>query len=351
MTRRAKWALVSMAGLGLVPAFGCSPAPDPSPTGGAAGTGGAGGSAGTTGATGGTGGSADGGPGPEMDGGNADAGSMPEEACQRLATARCEKYRQCRPQWLKTSLGNFETCVTQNAATLCRNRLGIEGTSDTPATLDACTAALTTATCAQWLDNDVAVIACLPAPGALPTGAACGTPAQCQTMNCEFATGAECGTCGGPLRAAGVPCTTGNQCEKNLQCFNGLCALPGGPGAPCTNSWGCQYPSACWIDTCVAAANPGESCATRPCNDRDGVVCKNGICQLYEVANPGESCNYSEWRFCVRAGSCSSSTGTGTCGSAAAIGEACNNTAGPYCLPWASCVQGICKIPDPGMCK
>jgi hypothetical protein len=344
-----------MTGLGFTGAIGCSSSPDRVAAGGMAGSGGAGGSTGgstgATGATGGTGGSTDGGPSGGAGGAGADGGPTPEEACLRLATARCQKYNECRPRWLAASLGDFDTCVTQFAATLCRNRLGIAGTSDTPATLEACTTALASATCAEFLDNDVALLACLPLPGTLPAGAACGLPAQCQTTNCEVPAGSECGTCGGPLRAAGAPCTTGNQCEKNLQCLNRVCALPGGVGAACTNSFGCQYPLSCMIDRCAVSANAGESCATGPCNDRDGLFCDSGVCKQWQLAGTGQPCNHFDFRFCSRAGFCSNTGGEGTCVAAAVVGEPCNNTNGPFCLPWAQCVGGVCKVSDPGMCK
>jgi hypothetical protein len=362
MKAYANWAFAigafaTMTGLGFTGTVGCS-SPDRDVTGGAAGSGGAGGStggsSGATGSTGGTGGSSDGGPSDGAGGGNADGGSTPEEACLHVATAQCQKYVECRLRWLQATLGDFDTCVTQYVATLCRNRLGIEGTSETPATLEACAAARTSATCAQWLDNDVAVSACLPLPGALPTGAACGTPAQCQTMNCEVSASAECGRCGGPLRAAGAPCLSGNQCEKNLQCFNGTCALPGSVGASCSNSFACQYPLSCMVDRCAVSANEGESCATKPCNDRDGLICnRNVVCEPWQLAGPGEPCNNAEARFCSRAGFCVTTGGSteGTCVAAAALGEPCNDSVGPFCLPWARCIRGVCTIPDPGMCK
>ena len=359
MRAYASWAFAMMIGVGLTGAVGCSSPPDPGATGGMAGGGGVGGSTGgstgATGATGGTGGSPDGGPSGGAGGGSADSGPTPEEACLRLATVRCQKYNECRPRWLQANLGDVDTCVTQYAATSCRNRLGIAGSSDTPATIEACTAALTSATCAQFLDNDLAVSACLPLPGALPTGAACGTPAQCQTTTCEFPAGAECGTCGPPLRAAEAPCTSGNQCESNLQCFNGVCALPGGLGARCTNSFGCQYPLSCLVDRCAVSANAGESCATAPCNDRDGLICRNRnvVCEPWELAGPGEPCNNADFRFCSGAGFCvtTGASTEGTCLAAAGLGAPCNNSVGPFCLPWAQCVGGVCKIPDPGMCK
>jgi hypothetical protein len=346
---RAIGTFAMMTGLAFTGAIGCSSPPDPVATGGTAGSGGAGGS--TGGSSGTTGGSTDGGPSGGAGGGSADGGPTPEEACLRVATARCRKYSECRPRWLQANLGDVDTCVTQYAATLCQNRLGIEGTSDTPATLEACTTALTAATCAQFLDNDVAVIACLSLPGALPTGAVCGTAAQCQTTNCEVPAGAECGTCGGPLRTAGAPCTTGNQCEKNLQCFNRVCALPGGVGATCTNSFGCRYPLSCMVDRCEESANAGESCATKPCNDRNGLFCDSGVCREWQLAGTGEVCNYFDFRFCSRGGACSNTGGDGTCVAAAAVGEPCNNSNGPFCLAWTQCVGGVCKIPNPAMCK
>ena len=307
MKAYASWAFAMMTGLGFTGAVGCSSPPDPGAT---------------------------------------------EEACLRLATANCQKYNACRPRWLQATFGDVDTCATQYAATLCRNRLGIAGTSDRPATVDACAAALTSATCAQFLDNDLAVSACLALPGALPTGAACGTPAQCQTVTCEFPAGAACGRCGAPLRAAGAPCTSSSQCESNLQCFNDVCALPGGVGARCVDSFECQYPLSCMIDRCAVSANAGESCATAPCNDRDGLFCRNVVCQPLQLVGKGEPCDDADFRFC-RAGFCAPTglSTEGTCVASAVVGGPCSDAIGPFCLPWARCVQGVCETADPGMCK
>jgi hypothetical protein len=41
----------------------------------------------------------------------------------------------------------------------------------------------------------------------------------------------------------------------------------------------------------------------------------------------------------------------GICLAAASDGQACSDTFGPYCFPWASCVGGVCKTPTFGACN
>jgi hypothetical protein len=101
MKAYASWAFALMTGLGFTGSLGCSSPPDPGATGGMAASGGVGGSTGgsngATGATGGTGGSTDGGPSGDAGGASVDGGPTPEEACLRVATARCQKYNPRRP--------------------------------------------------------------------------------------------------------------------------------------------------------------------------------------------------------------------------------------------------------------
>jgi hypothetical protein len=339
-------------GLALTWVLGCSD-PKPGETGGAAGSGGSdsGATAGASG-SGATGGATDAG-GDTGGTGGTDGGPTADQACAHLARVFCEKHNECKPWYIRANFGDMETCVAQYAKTLCLNHVGIADSSDTPAAREACAAATTLATCAQYLDNDVALDACLfLEPGKRATGSVCGTAQQCQTVRCEGRRG-ECGTCGGPLVPSGGRCTSGNECAGNLQCYNGTCGLPGGLGEPCSFA-SCQSALECGPGRCVVPAQQGEACdVERPCSGQAGLTCGNNVCVPWEFAGPGEPCNDGFGRFCRAAGFCraNSTLSDGICIAAAREGEACNESVGPFCLPWAECVGGVCKVPQYGACN
>ena len=317
---------------------------------GAAGSAGIGGSSmgGSSGAAGATGVSGAGG---AEDGGPRDAGSAVDEACAHLARVTCQKYRACLPWYVPLNFGDIDTCIEQYAATQCRNRVGVEDSSETVVTTEACAAARSAATCAQWFDEDVVVSACLPRPGTRPAGAACGTASQCQSMNCVIPVGMECGRCGGPLVGDGGGCVQSSECASNMRCIDQVCGPRRGLGQRCPNVDGCQYDLACWYGECVVgSSNAGEPCdRNTACKPRIGVVCDNGVCNPWQFAGPGEPCTPSS-TFCA-AGDCTMVGERNVCVAAPREGEACDHFANRFCLPSEICVGGFCKRPDISRCR
>ena len=341
----AKWAITMVVAVSLGSALGCSDS-KPDGTGGAGGSGGAG-------ATGAAGGGTDAGGGAAGAGG-ADAGPTVAAACAHVARVTCQKYIECLPWYVPLNFGDIDTCIKRYTATLCENRVGLDDSGDTLAATEACAAARTAATCAQWFENDLAVSACLPQPGTRPMGSACGMPSHCQSTNCIVSAGVECGTCGGPLAGEGATCTSSGQCASNLQCFEGVCGLPRGLGEPCSPFATCQYAFICVNGRCAVAAKAGEPCSnTMPCRSRDGLSCNNGVCEPWQYAGPGEPCNELLSRLCRGSGFCKTNgvEFDGVCEAAAEEGQPCDNAQRRFCLPYASCVQGVCKVPNVGMCK
>jgi hypothetical protein len=186
------------------------------------------------------------------------------------------------------------------------------------------------------------------------TGSACGTAQQCQTTKCDIPEGAQCGTCGGPLVGAGAPCVTSNDCDSNLQCFDGACGLRRGLGEPCSTASACQYEFTCINHSCQVPARLRQSCLTKPCDAHAGLFCQSGaqVCESFGYVNVGERCDPFEGPFC-RGGFCKLNAGNlpGVCVAMAREGEPCNDEVGPYCENWASCTKGVCKIPDYTTCK
>ncbi len=302
---------------------------------------------------GGSGGSADAG-GTGGSGGTApDSGSTPAQACADLAAAECQKASQCNPWYLAKYFGDLDTCKSRYSMTACTAYLGLNGSSSTAASYEACAAAVSAASCQQWLDGDAALNTCLPMPGMLVSGTTCGDPSQCQTANCNFPSGASCGTCG-PQSGAGAQCTTDGQCSSNLRCLGGLCGTPGGAGATCSTSAPCLNSLACAGGRCAIPAKAGETCSsTLPCDGHAGLFCRNSVCQNLQYVSKGQPCNPAQGRECGQSGFCKGATSTadGTCLAFATDGAACDSTNGPLCMPYARCVSGFCKVADPSSCR
>jgi hypothetical protein len=140
-----------------------------------------------------------------------------------------------------------------------------------------------------------------------------------------------------------------------LSCIGGTCrSLPSG-GDPCTATTACQAPFVCKAGSCAVRGEAGDSCMTTPdtCDGFAGAYCAVGkVCGSVTYAPAGSFCDNATVR-CEKSGFCKlGATGTaGTCLKAAADGEACSNTIGPYCMPPASCVGGFCKVADPATCR
>lgn len=161
-------------------------------------------------------------------------------ACKEYAVAECHKIAQCNPWLIAAYFEDEAACVKRYETTSgCTARFALRGTSQTVAGLAACTSALTSSTCAEWLDLDpTALAACAAKPGALADGAGCGNDGS-----------------------AGIDCAVGGFCRITGSGTQGTCVLP------------------------------------------------------------------------------------------AKDGQACDDQDGPSCLPWATCMGGLCKVSDPAACR
>jgi hypothetical protein len=246
----------------------------------------------------------------------------------------------------------MDACVKSLVAISCRFRLNAPGTGDTLATIAVCAAARRTASCGEAFENEV--VACLPQRGSLPNGANCATSSQCQSQFCTVAFGSDCGTCM-PTVAAGGPCTGAlGECAGTLMCVGAVCGTAPKLGEACSQNAGCRFSLACLNGRCMAPANAGESCVNVGCDIVADLTCRNGICERWLYANPGERCDDLAGPRCSRSGDCEKPDGStsGTCAPPVGEGEACDNLNGPYCLPWLDCTSvGVCKAPDPTVCK
>ena len=228
----------------------------------------------------------------------------------------------------------------------------------------ACAGAVASESCADALGK-VTPPSCVPAPGDVGDGLACGDDEQCKSGFCAIPGGSLCGTCA-ELPKPGDACISGS-CGRNLTCVSGKCQAPGEIGATCDSaSQPCEASASCFGGKCVAGGGPGATCdsneKTAPsCDVTQGVFCNptTHVCQKILEAKAGDACGYDfaagSYSVCVAGAICRTSAGgfSGTCVAASADGATCNADAatGPGCLSPATCVSSVCKLSDPSSCK
>lgn len=152
--------------------------------------------------------------------------------------------------------------------------------------------------------------------GTIEDGGGCRTGIECQSQRCDFARAGACeGVCA-PLSVKDEPCEGTAQCEGNLRCVEGTCALPVAEGGACTWQEACSEGLVCTAaGTCEAKLTEGSAC-----DDDSGVnQCRDGL-------------------FCVE----------GRCRDLPAAGELCwPRRAGPErCQEGLRCVADVCRAPS-----
>ena len=142
------------------------------------------------------------------------AGSItPEQACDELARAYCEKIQECAPFLMTLGFGATSTCVDRLKID-CVPGLSAKGTSANPSTSSQCAAEARAATCDALLGRN-APASCKTLPGQLANGVPCGTNAQCAGRRCKPIDNASYGVCTTLARAnAACRCVTtaGRKC-------------------------------------------------------------------------------------------------------------------------------------------
>ena len=291
-----------------------------------------------------------------------DGGPSADAACSALGEAYCAKLGDCAKVLVDVIWGDVVACRARLKAA-CLTTLSSSGVHETPAMTSSCARDLGAASCASVLAKDV-VASCVPAPGDVVDGKACGDDEQCKSGFCATPAGSICGTCA-PQPKPGDSCVSG-QCGRALECVSGSCRKPGKLGEACDKtSQPCEAGLSCFSGKCVAGGKAGASCDTNEstapsCDGTAGVFCSpTHVCQTLKEGRPGDACGYDvasgSFTICTAAATCRTGAGglTGTCIAAAADGAACNadGKTGPGCTSPAKCVAGVCKLPDPSSCK
>jgi hypothetical protein len=287
---------------------------------------------------------------------SANAGVSADEGCGQMATALCNALNACAPVFVQEQWGDATTCVAR-AKLSCTTDQGIPSITRTPDDLVACAKMVPSLSCADALAGKYPA-ACQPKPGMIANGAACGSNLQCTSTYCNKTD--TCGVCS-PRGAAGGACTVNEGCMNGLVCANKACVAPaemGGacnlPGQPCRADLYCS--ASAGAGTCLARVEVGGSCAGNTgdaCDVFKGAVCNTvfnaNTCVTIMIAKGGDACGLAIKTACVGGvAPCSNPLTTGTCANPAQDGATCGGSA--VCLPPATCVSGICRLPSTPDC-
>lgn len=226
-------------------------------------------------------------------------------------------------------------------------------------------------------EQDLAVRTC--ADGLACVLGLCTTPLgdgdTCTAAGVPCAGGLAClptGLCGAP-QAADAPCTNPSQCQGDLVCAGGLCAVLDA-GQPLGGACGTDSDCATRCVVCRPdGSDGGTACALRgaddePCAVDDdcqaGLFCDPAAARCASYASPGAACGPSA--ECASGFLCTSDAPptlddagpedagpppdggfVATCTRLPVIGEGCIR-AGPWTCGTGSCVDGVCRAGSPG---
>jgi hypothetical protein len=303
----------------------------------------------------------------------ADLAVTADEACQQAAEALCALVSTCENFALQYIFGDQATCVARFKIS-CLPSLMEKGTSQTPASLADCVAAIKTETCDDFFGNSGSMTppACN-LVGTLGNGSSCADDNQCMSHFCAIPRTGGCGTCS-PAPMAGSSCLNLSSCGKGLVCnTSNVCTVPVGVGNPCDGDAPCGQQMTCvgqmvnQKGTCMKVLDGGATCdpnkmTTAECNFGKGFYCKlanlqdkTGTCSAIGAATTGQPCGVVNGNatLCIGSGHCQVPQNQimGTCLGAAPDGTACDPQNGPVCMQPAGCYQGLCHIFDPTVCN
>jgi len=297
-------------------------------------------------------------------GGNDGGIDMPpptvDEACGQYASALCSRLNSCAPSVAQVLYGDAATCMTR--VTLgCTRDMQAPDITATTTDMVACARDAANATCDDLVNNNVPA-SCQVKPGTRLNGEGCGSSWQCMSAHCEKTTG-DCGVCA-PRAGAGGACTVTEGCTQGLACATGKCVTPGALGAPCSDMAPCRGSLYCSAvsNTCatplpLAAACKGDNNA---CDFKTGAMCNflsdMPKCEMVNVAKGGDACGIinGALTICIEFNTCNGISliplqTMGTCPNTAGDGQACTDA--QHCLPPASCVGGLCRLPSTSCTK
>ena len=152
-----------------------------------------------------------------------DSSPTPEQACSDAAETLCSAIERCAPFYTALLWPDHATCAERSRLN-CPASLKLEGTSATPAAIESCLMAVSSASCGDIFRG---IEACATKPGMLVNGHACAAHAQCQSAFCSpSGAGDGCGVCADKA-LSGAACGVDEQCADGQKCVNiGTFAMP-----------------------------------------------------------------------------------------------------------------------------
>ena len=276
------------------------------------------------------------------------------EACAALGSSVCAKVNECSPFLLELSYGDLATCEARVALGCSPSTFDSPGSTTKPIDTVACSDAFAATSCDDLYGRKLPA-GCDFNPGTLANGMVCGREVQCASGYCGKQ-GDICGVCTTPA-AAGAACKESEDCEPGLACAQDKCAAIGGVGATCDAAAPCKVGLPCSGGKCIMPLGAGQPCdpASPTCDLLKGLGCNMmGICQQVKIAAAGEACGLqgTDYIACKGGAFCKMAMGgAGTCLAPAADGAACDEVAGPKCLPGARCSGAVCVLSDGSSCN
>ncbi len=293
-----------------------------------------------------------------------------DQACTDYADAVCELLNKCSQATVQIAFGDLATCKKRFVIN-CPKTFQANGTSATPPKMEQCKLDAAGLACDKLFANEVPKN-CLPEPGKLVDGSACGDDSQCVSTFCSRK-GDVCGVCSKAISAGDACAKDGGgflgsgDCGRGLVCANKICVKPKLKDETCDPKTSpCVTGLSCYGGKCVPGAKGGEKCddaetAAPRCDTTQPLFCyglgAGKVCKAVSIVAAGEKCGLVAETFvaCSASGFCQGLSPPlklqGTCIAPAADGGTCNTESGPNCLPPARCVSGQCKLPDPTTCK
>lgn len=280
-----------------------------------------------------------------------------DSACTSASTALCAKFDSCAALLISTQYGDQQTCAAR-AKLSCIPSLAAPGTSQTPASLDACAQAIGATTCNAITANSPPD-ACKVKPGTIANGGACAIDAQCQSTACIDTGTTGCGTCG-PRVAIGGACGKAGQgpCDYGSSCVSNVCKKLSNAGEPCTTSGDCSFGLACKSNACAQPDTAGATCNPQDdtCDRTKGFFCHatKKQCATVKQGSINGACGVDaggDFTVCVGGAYCKTGAQplSGVCTKLVADGGACSDK--DPCQSPAQCIASVCKIVDPASCK
>ncbi len=309
--------------------------------------------------------------GGSVDGGGSDQGGMidVDTACTAYATAYCNKEDACIKNGVSANYGTETVCETRLKQS-CQAAAAAAGTGVDGKHYSDCAAAHASASCSDFLNNNIT--ACVSVPGSLANGAACAFGSQCVSTYCQRPRNLTCGHCAA-VSTAGSDCTVAS-CAHGFSCqSNGCQAIAYQASASCSATSSCGAGLGCLIaqgspsGSCIAlGASVGAACDTSAashCDVNKGLYCDHGHCAALTYDQPGATCGVNpiqnSYVVCTNASLCYGATmsHSGSCLAYAQDGAACDTSDGPGCLDAARCVTassnltaGTCQLFDASKC-